>query len=137
MTPFPFEPRSEPAVSYQLRIALDNTASNIDTIDRTERQCQIACDLPQPPAHSHNPTQPQSTATKRTCNYGFSSEAKEGARRWVRNNEAVYRSTGKLLEKYNVEEIGLFAEGGEYTVQDGFGWTNGVLVCLLNDLEIE
>ena len=70
-------------------------------------------------------------------NYGFSREAKEGARRWVKNNEAVYRSTGKLLEKYNVEEIGLFAEGGEYTVQDGFGWTNGVLVCLLNELEVE
>ncbi len=70
-------------------------------------------------------------------NYGFSREAKEGARRWVKNNEAVFRSTGKLLEKYNVEETGLFAEGGEYTVQDGFGWTNGVLVCLLNELEVE
>ena len=70
-------------------------------------------------------------------NYGFSREAREGARRWVENNEAVYRSTGKLLEKYNVEEIGLFAEGGEYTVQDGFGWTNGVLLSLMNELEIE
>ncbi len=70
-------------------------------------------------------------------NYGFSREANEGARRWVKNNEAVYWSTGKLLEKYNVEEIGLAAEGGEYTVQDGFGWTNGVLVCLLNELEID
>ncbi len=70
-------------------------------------------------------------------NYSFSREAKEGARRWVKINEAVYRSTGKLLEKYNVEEIGLFAEGGEYTVQDGFGWTNGVLVCLLNELGVE
>jgi alpha,alpha-trehalase len=68
-------------------------------------------------------------------NYGFSREANEGAKRWVENNQAVYRSTGKLLEKYNVEEIGLVAEGGEYTVQDGFGWTNGVLVSLLNELE--
>ena len=70
-------------------------------------------------------------------NYGFSEEAKEGARRWVKNNKAVYRSTGRLLEKYNVEEIGLFAEGGEYEVQDGFGWTNGVLLSLLNELEVE
>ncbi len=70
-------------------------------------------------------------------NYGFTREAREGARRWVENNEAVYRSTGKLLEKYNVEEIGLFAEGGEYTVQDGFGWTNGVLLSLMNELQIE
>ena len=70
-------------------------------------------------------------------NYGFSEEAKEGARCWVENNKAVYRSTGRLLEKYNVEEIGLFAEGGEYQVQDGFGWTNGVLLSLLNELEVE
>ncbi len=70
-------------------------------------------------------------------NYGFSREANEGAKRWVENNEAVYRSTGKLLEKYNVEEIGLVAEGGEYTVQDGFGWTNGVLVSLMNELEVD
>jgi len=70
-------------------------------------------------------------------NYGFTREAREGARCWVENNKAVYRSTGRLLEKYNVEEIGLFAEGGEYEVQDGFGWTNGVLLSLLNELEVE
>ena len=69
------------------------------------------------------------------CNYGFSEDAKEGALRWVQSNQAVYRSTGKLLEKYNVEEIGLFAEGGEYAVQDGFGWTNGVLLSFMNKLE--
>ncbi len=68
-------------------------------------------------------------------NYGFLDEATEGARRWVQNNETVYRSSGRLLEKYNVEEIGLIAEGGEYSVQDGFGWTNGVLLSLLNELD--
>lgn len=66
--------------------------------------------------------------------YGYLEEAKEGARRWVRNNETVYRSTGRFMEKYNVEEIGLIAEGGEYAVQDGFGWTNGVLLSFLNEL---
>lgn len=70
-------------------------------------------------------------------NYGFDNEAREGTTRWVTNNQAVYRSTGKLLEKYNVEEIGLLAEGGEYVVQDGFGWTNGVLLSLMNELGIE
>lgn len=69
--------------------------------------------------------------------YGFDREANDGARRWVDNNLAVYRSNGRLLEKYNVEEVGLFAEGGEYEVQDGFGWTNGVLLSLMNDLDIE
>ena len=71
------------------------------------------------------------------CNYGFFTEAKEGAKRWVENNLRVYRSSGKLLEKYNVEKIGLFAEGGEYAVQDGFGWTNGVLISFMNELGME
>lgn len=70
-------------------------------------------------------------------NYGHCSEAEDGASRWVKNNIAVYRNTGRLLEKYNVEEIGTFAEGGEYAVQDGFGWTNGVLLSLMNELGIE
>jgi alpha,alpha-trehalase len=66
--------------------------------------------------------------------YGFEAEAEEGARRWVRNNVQVYERTGQLLEKYNVEEIGAFAGGGEYEVQHGFGWTNGVLLSLLDRL---
>ena len=70
-------------------------------------------------------------------NYGFTREAREGARCWVENNKAVYRSTGRLLEKYNVEEIGMIAEGGEYQVQDGFGWTNGVLLSFLNELKVK
>ena len=71
------------------------------------------------------------------CNYGFADDAKEGALRWVQNNRAVYQGTGKLLEKYNVEEIGLVAGGGEYAVQDGFGWTNGVLLSFMNKLGIK
>lgn len=41
-----------------------------------------------------------------------------------------YRETGKLLEKYNVEEQKP-GGGGEYPLQDGFGWTNGVISALL------
>lgn len=63
--------------------------------------------------------------------YGFNDQAQEGARRWVAANRLVYRSTGTLLEKYNVEEPGRLARGGEYAVQSGFGWTNGVLLKLL------
>ncbi|WP_218943490.1 alpha,alpha-trehalase TreA [Exilibacterium tricleocarpae] len=70
------------------------------------------------------------------CNYGFTAEARAGARRWVDNNLAVYGSTGKLLEKYNVEQVGRIAGGGEYAVQDGFGWTNGVLLRFMDQLGI-
>ena len=52
------------------------------------------------------------------------------AARWVTENARVYCRTGKLVEKYNVREAGEGA-GGEYPVQDGFGWTNGVLIKLL------
>lgn len=70
-------------------------------------------------------------------NYGFTDAAEEGARRWVRNNMEVYEKTGRLLEKYNVEQIGEFTGGGEYEVQHGFGWTNGVLLRLMDDLHID
>ncbi len=54
------------------------------------------------------------------------------AQRWVALNVKVYRNTGKMVEKYNVLDMGLEAGGGEYPVQDGFGWTNGVLLQLLH-----
>jgi alpha,alpha-trehalase len=49
---------------------------------------------------------------------------------WVKENARVYCNTGKLVEKYNVRDAGQGA-GGEYPVQDGFGWTNAVLIRLL------
>jgi alpha,alpha-trehalase len=52
------------------------------------------------------------------------------AQRWVAKNLQVYRSTGKLVEKYDVSG-GAAGGGGEYPLQDGFGWTNGVLRKLL------
>jgi alpha,alpha-trehalase len=42
-----------------------------------------------------------------------------------------YRTSGKLVEKYNVADSLMEAGGGEYPTQDGFGWTNGVLRRLL------
>lgn len=53
--------------------------------------------------------------------------------RWLRINEKVFRNTGKMMEKYNVADTTLLAGGGEYPNQDGFGWTNGVVLGLLSD----
>ncbi len=58
--------------------------------------------------------------------------AAEAAKRWVRLNIRVYKQTGKLMEKYNVTDLNKEAGGGEYGGQDGFGWTNGVLLKLIN-----
>ncbi len=55
----------------------------------------------------------------------------EIAQRFVHLAEKVYRATGKMMEKYNVCDIDLEAGGGEYPLQDGFGWTNGVILKLL------
>jgi len=68
-------------------------------------------------------------------NYGFTDEAKAGASRWVEDNITIYREHGRLLEKYNVDFSGLAGTGGEYEVQDGFGWTNAVLIRLMRALE--
>lgn len=51
------------------------------------------------------------------------------ARRWLVMVSDVYASTGKLLEKYDVVTV-TAGGGGEYALQDGFGWTNGVTIGL-------
>ena len=63
-------------------------------------------------------------------NYQKNETAKLIAQRWLSLNEKVYAATGKLMEKYNVEDITKEAGGGEYPSQDGFGWTNGVYLAL-------
>jgi alpha,alpha-trehalase len=63
-------------------------------------------------------------------NYGQDKLARNIAGRWLALNDKVYHSTGKMMEKYNVEDLSKEAGGGEYLSQDGFGWTNGVYLAL-------
>ncbi|MFC3563209.1 alpha,alpha-trehalase TreF [Pedobacter jamesrossensis] len=65
-------------------------------------------------------------------NYGYDKLADTVTNRWVNLNIAVFKQTGKLMEKYNVVNAdSKGGGGGEYPLQDGFGWTNGVLLKLL------
>jgi len=66
-------------------------------------------------------------------NYGQDELADEISTRWIALNSSVFNKTGKLMEKYNVADTSLIAGGGEYPNQDGFGWTNGVLLRLIRD----
>ncbi|XP_044742177.1 trehalase isoform X2 [Chrysoperla carnea] len=51
--------------------------------------------------------------------------------RWVRTNFIAFNATNSMYEKYDSREIGGHGGGGEYEVQLGFGWTNGVILELL------
>ncbi|KAL5551550.1 hypothetical protein UlMin_001726 [Ulmus minor] len=59
--------------------------------------------------------------------------AEDIAMRWIRTNYVTYKKTGTIHEKYNVEKIGDFGGGGEYVPQTGFGWSNGVVLALLEE----
>uniref|UniRef100_UPI0040475E34 alpha,alpha-trehalase TreF n=2 Tax=Roseivirga sp. TaxID=1964215 RepID=UPI0040475E34 len=67
--------------------------------------------------------------------YDFDELGNEGAVRWLDRNKSVYKSTGKMVEKYNVMDVSLLAGGGEYALQDGFGWTNGVAIAFIKIFE--
>lgn len=56
--------------------------------------------------------------------------AREIAKRWIDTVATTYGETGKMLEKYDVDERKP-GGGGEYPTQDGFGWTNGVASAIL------
>lgn len=58
--------------------------------------------------------------------YNHEALAHQICERWKRLNERTYAATGKMMKKYNVQDIEVKAGGGEYPNQDGFGWTNGV-----------
>ncbi len=68
---------------------------------------------------------------KGLLNYGHTDLALEGARRWLALNEKLFDEKGTLLEKYNVRDCTANVARGEYAPQQGFGWTNGVAVALM------
>jgi len=62
--------------------------------------------------------------------YGRADLADVTRDRWLALNRRTYRSTGKMMEKYDVVDVRRPAGGGEYATQDGFGWSNGVVLAL-------
>ena len=66
-------------------------------------------------------------------NYGYNQLADEIKHRWININLKTLNEKRKLVEKYNVNNPDQPGSGGEYPLQDGFGWTNGVLAALLQE----
>lgn len=54
------------------------------------------------------------------------------AQNWVKSNYLGFNETKEMFEKYDANHPGKYGGGGEYIVQAGFGWTNGVLLEFLN-----
>ncbi|EHD21055.1 MULTISPECIES: alpha,alpha-trehalase TreA [Brenneria] len=65
--------------------------------------------------------------------YGQDALAQAIGTRFLVNVQKLYDAEHKLVEKYVVEGAGFGSGGGggEYTLQDGFGWSNGVTLKLM------
>ncbi len=58
--------------------------------------------------------------------YGHDALALQIEERWLKIVSLLFESESKLVEKYVLRPCTEHAGGGEYPLQDGFGWTNGV-----------
>lgn len=65
--------------------------------------------------------------------YHIEDLAEQVRMRWLRSVEIVFDSHCKMIEKYDVTSPERLGGGGEYPLQDGFGWTNGVYAALYDD----
>ncbi|MNT28148.1 Cytoplasmic trehalase [compost metagenome] len=73
-------------------------------------------------------------AVRGLARYGHDTLAREIAQRWLATVASLYTHECKLVEKYRIEPCGEHAKGGgggEYPLQDGFGWTNAVASALM------
>lgn len=61
--------------------------------------------------------------------YQYDQLAETIMRRWNKTVEQYYHEHDNIMEKYNVRDLQCVATGGEYEVQHGFGWTNGVTLA--------
>ena len=65
-------------------------------------------------------------------NYGHNDLAMDVTWRFLTNVQHTYNREQKLVEKYDVSSTGTGGGGGEYPLQDGFGWSNGVTLKMLD-----
>lgn len=65
--------------------------------------------------------------------------AKTLASKWINRNYMIFKDCGKMFEKYNVESdcVKSQIQLGEYELQEGFGWTNSVILDLLRTFSTE
>lgn len=59
--------------------------------------------------------------------------ARKLAKVWFSANYIGYKKSQKMFEKYSCLNPGEQGQGGDYEVQNGFGWTNGVILELIQN----
>lgn len=72
-------------------------------------------------------------AIRGLVNYQHFELAAQIRERWLMIVSELYEAESKLVEKYVLRHTTEHAKGGEYPLQDGFGWTNGVTAKLLQE----
>ncbi len=127
--------RVSAATLYPLFVSLSSDAQAAAVADTTSRQLLKAGGIVTTPLESGQQWDaPNGWAPLQWIAIsGLRAYAKERlaqiiACRWMANVNAVYRQSGKLVEKYDVIHTNREGGGGEYPTQDGFGWTNGVML---------
>ena len=78
----------------------------------------------------------QWTALAAAARNGFPEHASVFAKAWCHACESVYAAKTAFVEKYDAFHPADPAKGGEYALQDGFGWSNGVYLAAKHYLEI-
>lgn len=68
--------------------------------------------------------------------YGYHAEARRIATAWVKTNTDWFSRHGVFLEKYNVVNPTKKPVEGLYPSQTGFGWTNAVFLCFVEDFRL-
>jgi alpha,alpha-trehalase len=63
---------------------------------------------------------------------GFKLASHHVGRSFYENVKISFLNYKTFFEKYNCVKMGITGEGGEYPPQEGFGWTNGVMIEFLN-----
>lgn len=118
------EPEQATAVAQQLETQFLRVGGLVTTLTETEQQW----DAP-------NGWAPlQWFAVRGLQHYGHNQLARQIMNRWNDLVQRYFRDHRVVLEKYDVCNPANRASGGEYEVQLGFGWTNGVYRAFLDEL---
>jgi alpha,alpha-trehalase len=75
--------------------------------------------------------QQQWIVIKGLMNYGFESDARRLAKKFLDLNNTIFKKTGKLWEKYDVVKC-TTGQSERYDTQPGFAWTNAIFIRLLD-----